>query len=214
MSVGANLLRFNLENKKFIVYDCESESLNLTCRAWELGFIIYHGTKEVEKHVLYLDWPGLKVSPEAAKITGFNYQTIRDKGIDPKKAIDLFDSYIYNPDYYVVFQNGMGFDCMIHNSMRKMLGYKPDYSYLKRCYDTKCLSMAYKLGKKFNPETDDFLAWQISLGEIRKKGVKTSLGVMYKELFGEELIGAHAASVDISATMRVFIELTKKIEIY
>src|ERR1017187_1956072 len=174
-NLGENLLRYNLDKNKFFTWDCETEGLNLKrSKPWEISWSIYHGEKLVEEHQHFLKWPNLKVSIGAAKATGFNPENINKFGEDPKKIIDLFDKYIYNKEYKIIGANILGYDIYIHNLSRNLLGYKTDYSYLDRIYDTNILSKIWKLGLKIPENKEDFLEFQFKVGSIIQKGLKTN----------------------------------------
>ena len=213
--IGNNLLRYNLDETRFLVFDTETESLSLTnARPWSVGWQIYQGNKLTGTHEYYLKWKDLDVSQEAAKHTHFNPQIIKDKGRDPKEIIDLFDKYLYNPEYKIVGANLLNYDVYIHNVARLELGYKTDYSYIDRIYDTISLARAYKLGIKIPENKEDFLAFQYKMSSIKQKGLKASNSVMAKE-FGLIVDDSqlHGAIYDCSLTFGVFMNLIKKIEI-
>jgi len=213
--IGNNLLRYNLSESKFITIDFETESLSLSqAKPWSVGWQVYHGDKLAESHEYYLKWKDLEVSPEAAKHTHFNPQIIKDKGRDPKEIIDMFDKYLYNPEYKIVGANLLNYDVYIHNVARLELGYKTNYSYIDRIYDTISLSRAYKLGIKIPENKEDFLTFQYRMSNIKQRGLKASNSVMAKE-FGYEIDESkvHGVKYDIELTWFVFMNLIKKIEI-
>lgn len=195
--------------------DLETEGLNLLqSRPWEIAWSIHHGYKLIESNQFFLKWDKLNVSAGAARATNFNPFKVEKEGKDPKEIVDLFCEYLFNKDYLIVGANILGYDCMIFNSARKLLGYSTDYSYLNRCYDTVALAKAYK--QNINRRNgEDFLAWQYKLLNTKVKGLKTSNSVMYKELTGKEIDSTkiHSGIYDIQLTMEVFFELMKKMEI-
>ncbi len=207
---------FDIKNSKFLIWDQETEGLSLLySRPWELSWLVYHGYQETENHQYFLKWPGgLKVSAGAAKVTNYNPLKIEKEGKNPKEIIDLFwDKYLMNNEYKVLGANLLGYDCMILNSARRMLGYETDYSYLNRCYDTVALAKSLKLNLPFR-KSDNFLAWQYKMLNIKAKGVKTSNSTMYKELTGKEIDRnlIHSGIYDCAITTSVFFELVKRME--
>lgn len=215
MFIDSKLLKNNIKDFKFIVWDTETEGLSdIHSRPWEIAWDIYHGTELVESNQFYLKWPNLNVSPGAARATGFNQETINKYGHDPKKIIDLFDKDLYNKEYNSVTHNGLGFDIYIHNTARLELGYDSDYSYLTRFYDTDAISRGYKTGAKVPEDKSEFLAWQYRMSSIIRKGMKTSNSTMAKE-FGIEVDEAklHGARYDISIGFPIFLNLIKKLDI-
>ncbi len=213
--IGSDLLRYNLKNKKFLVFDTETESLNLgRARAWEIGWVIYDGQDKIEEHQHYLKWPNLNVGKGARDVTGFSDELIDREGKEPKLVIDLFDSYIYNPEYLLIGANILNFDLYVHNTCRRNLGYKTDYSYLNRCYDTNSLAKAYKLQHKIPEKKEDFIPFQYRMSTIHKKGLKTSNSAMAKEfgmILDEKRL--HQAIYDIEVTFFNFIKLVYALEI-
>lgn len=213
--IDDNLLRFQLENSKFLVFDTETESLNLhDARPWEIGWNVYHGNKKIESYQFYLDWPNLNVGKGAAAITGFNSENIKKYGQNPKEIIDKFDSYLYNPEYKIIGANLLGFDVYIHNVARRELGYKTDYSYVNRIYDTIALSKCFNLGLKIPEKKEEFLEFQYRMINWIQKGLKSSNSHMAKS-FGFEVDESrkHQASYDIDMCFYVFSQLIYKLDI-
>lgn len=203
----------NIRNKKLVIWDCETEGLNLFySKPWEISWAVYENYKELESHQYFLKWPGLKVSPSAARVTNFNPFVVERDGKEPSEIIDLFSEYLYNPEYLSIGANILGYDSMIINSARQQLGYKSDFSFISRCYDTVALAKAYKQNLKLK-EGEDFIAWQYKLLNTRVKGLKTSNSVMYKELTGKEIDtnSLHSGKYDVKLTTEVFYELIKRL---
>lgn len=215
MILDSKLLKNNIQNYKFICWDCETEGVNLCLsRPWQIGWNVYHETKLVEEHQYYLKWPNLNVSAGAAAVTGFDMKNIDLYGKDPKEVIDLFDKYLYDKSYKLITTNGLGFDVYMHNVSRKNLGYETDYSYLDRLYDNDSLSRAYKSGIKVPENPKSFLAFQYSMSSIIKRGMRTNNAAMAKE-FGIVVDESklHGASYDCTLTFLVFLQLIKRMEI-
>ena len=56
------LLRFN-KNQKYIVFDTETEGLNLiNSRPWQIAWLVVKGDKIQEKHDKFIHWPNINVS--------------------------------------------------------------------------------------------------------------------------------------------------------
>ncbi len=206
--LGTNLLRFSLDKKPILVYDTETEGLNLAfSRPWQLSWSIYLNGKETEAHNHYLKWPNLNVSEGAAINTGFDPRVIEEKGEDPFTVIKLFEAFLYDTKYLICGANILGYDVMVLNHCRKSFGLPTDYSYINRCYDTNALSKGYKLGIKIK-ESDDFTVWQFKMLNTRLKGLKTNVGAMCEEFgipFEEEK--RHNATYDNELTYKVFNKL-------
>ena len=157
------LLRFK-NKQKYLLFDYETCNLNLISgnnKPWQLAFLVIENNKIVEEKDYWLKWDDLKVSPEAAKITGFTQAKYKKHAVDPKLALDHFEKYLYDDSYIKVGHNLLGFDVYMHNLHRKLINpnAESDFSYSQQLVDTLCLAKALKKQIKLNKE-DDFLAWQ------------------------------------------------------
>lgn len=203
--MNSNLLRFK-KNKKFIVFDYETCSLNLASldnKPWQLAFLICSHDKIEKKYDFYLRWNDLKISDGAKQVTGFKESVYQKRATDPLEVLNLFESYIYNPDYYIVGHNIIGFDIFIHNIHRLLCGKHSDYSYVDRLIDTNCIAKANALNIEYD-ETDLTL-WQFKLQKIKKRGLKTNLKSLcekFKIDFDESKL--HDALYDIEQNFKVF----------
>jgi len=211
---SSNLLRFR-KKQKYIYFDYETCNLNLNSihnKPWQLGFIIAENSKILNKFEFYIDWENLKVSKDAAAITGFSkskYNKLKKPAIE---SLKLFNKYLYDPNYLVIGHNILGFDVYIHNIHMELCGFKTDYSYLDRVYDTHCLARAIKNGIESPKESH--LSWQYKLLNFRVKGVKTNLKEMcktYKIDFDEKKL--HDALYDVEKTHEVFNKIIWNLEI-
>jgi len=207
-----SLLRFK-KNQKYIVFDFETEGLNLRySRPWQLGFIETEGQNIKNEHDIYIGFDDLSVSVDAARITGFSEHTYHKKKKDKLQVLEFFDKFLYNPDYLIIGHNIIGYDVYIHNVLRKACGKPTDYSYMNRVIDTNCLSKAYKMGLK---KVDDNLTlWQYKLNNYIKKGLKTSQITMLKEFsIPFEADKLHDAVYDVKMTLKLFHKLIWNIEV-
>ena len=77
-----DLLRFD-KDQKYITWDVETEGLNLVhSKPWQIAWIVCQGDKVLEKFDFYIKWDDLKVSEDAARITGFSREDYNRKAID------------------------------------------------------------------------------------------------------------------------------------
>ncbi|MEK6882087.1 MAG: hypothetical protein AABY22_20895, partial [Nanoarchaeota archaeon] len=151
-----DLLKYNSQ-AKYLIWDVETCHLGLALEdnlPWQLGLVLAQGKqiKEVQNH--YIKWDKLSISKGAALVTRFDRNIYEKEAKENQSILELLESYLYNPEYYVIFQNGLAFDCFIHTIWRKHFNKKHDYCYFNRCFDTKALSAAYKLGVKELPKKD------------------------------------------------------------
>ena len=186
------LLRYN-NKQKYLIFDFETSNLNLvnpSNRPWQLSFIIATKDKIIEKHDHFLKWKDLKVSEGAKIATRFDYTK-----------------------YKIVGHNLLGFDIYVHNTLRKALGLKSDFSYLTRLIDTNCLAKAYKEDIKLASK-DSLLSWQFRLAGYIKRGLKTNLAAMLREFdidFDKDKL--HDSMYDIQMNLEVFKKLLWKVDI-
>lgn len=214
--IGAELIRYNKE-QLYCCGDVETTGLNISYSLpWQLSYLTFTLDKDIQQRTQYIWWKDLKVGKQAALITRFDYNHYKENAEDPIRVLEEFEDTLYSKDYNIVSQNWLGYDSMIINVWRKQLGLKPRYDYmLGRVYDTIALSKAIKLGLKPDISSDKaFLAWQFRMLGIVKKGLKTSLGVMGKELnvtFAET--GLHDAKNDVLLNAGIFRKQVWMLEI-
>jgi len=208
-NLGENLLRFN-KNQKYVVFDVETEGLNLyfNNKPWQASIIVTTLDETIAEHNLYLKWDKINVSEGARRITGFEQSVVDKKGISPIEGLEILEKYLYDPQYKILWFNGINFDVYMHNIWRKLLGRESDYSYMERTIDVNCLAKAYKLGVDFDSEKDEFVPWQYKLGGFRQRGLKSNLTYMCKDLeIGIDESKTHEALYDCELTFEVFKKL-------
>jgi DNA polymerase III alpha subunit (gram-positive type) len=224
---GQNLLRYKFKDFKFVVFDYETENLNLCClnKPWELGYIVVEGgniTKKVNDRIL---WKDINISEDAKRITKFNLEDYKKTAKDPQEVLNGFEKYLLDPNFIVIHYNGFNFDNYIHQLFREKLGKSPNYSFLYRSIDVLSLCRAFRLGKH-PPETrEDFFFWQHQLSAfysnarlrfLRKKQMNgsTTLSSMAKELNVSVAGDAwHNGLYDVEVTWEILKALLWKQEI-
>jgi DNA polymerase III alpha subunit (gram-positive type) len=200
-------------NQKYIVFDTETEGLNLfSSRPWQLAWIVCQGNRVIEKHDEYISYPDLKLNDTVIKLTGFNFDYYNKKKKNPKEVWEKFKSYLYNDDYIIVGQNILGFDVYMIAILQRLLGEKPDYSYLNRIYDTRCLGKAFR--EKLDKPKCDFLSWQYKIMHDRSLKSKVSQ-IQQLKFFGIEFDEnkLHEAVYDCEMCFKVFLEIKKNMEL-
>ncbi len=210
-----SLLRFN-KNQKYIIFDYETCNLNLVSeenKPWQLAFMVTQNGKVVEEADYLLDWKNLKVSPEAARITGFSKRKYDKLKSCPQKALTHFEKYLYDKNVIKVGHNILGFDTYIHNIHRKLCGKKTDYSYINEILDTVCLAKAIK--KDIKPSSDtSLLSWQYRLLNHKERGLKTNLLQCCKDYdisFDPKKL--HDALYDIRKNFEFFNKMLWEVEV-
>ncbi len=211
--IEKNSLKYN-KNQKYIIWDLETCNLNLRSlenKPFQLGYVLAEGPNIIETNNIYLKWDKLNVSADAARITRYDPQLVNDIGLSPKEVLEDFESYIYNPEYRILFFNGLNFDTYIHQTWRRNLGLPTDFSYLKRCIDVHALVKGVKLNF---PMESNFLFWQYKLLKHRVRGMKSNLTQSCKD-FGVDIdvTKTHDATYDVLLTYQLFLELIKRVDI-
>lgn len=207
-----NLLKFNLDKKKFVVFDFEGELNLFYSTPFQLGFIVLEGKKIVEEHDYYIKWPNLRISNFVKQYAGFIPSRMEKEGKDPLEVFTKFEKYVNNPDYILVGANVLGFDTMLTYNCLKRLGLKHSYDFLNRVYDVNALFKCYKLGWKIDNE--NLLAQQYSANDLKVKGLKSNVSFVAKEFgipFDEERM--HDGLYDTRIISQNFFELIKKIDV-
>lgn len=200
-------------NQKYIIFDTETEGLNLhSSRPWQLAWVVAQGSKVIEVHDEYLNFPDLKISDTVAKLTGFNWHTFNSRKKDPKQVWEKFKSYLYDPQYVIVGQNLLGFDVYMLAIIQRLIGEDVDYSYINRIYDTRCLGKAFR--EKLEKPKDNFLSWQYKIMHDRSLKAKVSQ-IQQLKFFGIEFDERrlHEAVYDCEMCFKVFLELKKNMDL-
>jgi|TARA_B110000196_G_C21097182_1_gene640613 DNA polymerase III epsilon subunit-like protein len=209
-----NLLRHK-KSQKYLFFDYETCHLNLgskTNKPWQLAFTLIHNGETYKSYNYWLKWENINVSKDAARITGFTDKEYKKRAVDPKGALDEFESYLYNKDYLAVGHNVLGFDVYIHGIHRRLLGLPSDYSYIDRLVDTNCLAKAIE--KQIPPPSSDFTPWQYKLCNFRERGLKTNLKFLCQKYDIDFDPGClHDALYDIERNYEVFKKQVWEIEI-
>ena len=168
-----DLLRFKF-NQKYIIFDTETEGLNLvTSKPWQLAWIEAEGKQIKKKQNRFLMWEDLNVSEDAARVTGFDYKSYLKQAEDPAIVYKEFIDLINQDDVMIVGQNLLGYDIYILGVIARQLGLKIDYSFVNRIFDTKAIATALAKGNK-TPDNDDFASWQIKWLNYRERGLKSN----------------------------------------
>ena len=208
------LLRNN-KSQKYIIFDTETEGLNLRySRPWQLSFIEAKGKKIINSHDLFIDFEDLDLSDGAKQVIKFNEAAYNKKKKNKVEVLNFFDKFLYDPSYLIVGHNILGYDIYIHNVLRLACGKTSDYSYIDRIIDTNCLSKAYKEGIKSQGDVDSLILWQYKWLNFFKRGLKTNQAAMLKE-FGVEFDKdkLHDGMYDVEKNFELFHELINRIDI-
>lgn len=207
-----NLLRFT--DNLFCISDYETESLSLTQknRPWSISWLICNNKEILEKHDYFIWWPDLNISDGAAKATGFNYEEYKKKAQPQEKVWEIWSKFLYNSQYIHTQHNGINFDQYITQIWRKELGLGRDFSFLNNYIDSNSLARMVKLGIKSCPRNEWLVNW-FKFGNYVQRGLKTSLGVLNKELDINCDLLLHISGNDIILNQLILQKLIWKIDI-
>jgi DNA polymerase III alpha subunit (gram-positive type) len=210
MSIGSDLLRFS--DRKLLLFDMETNGLNLQHMTlpFQIAWIVADRKQVFESHQYYLKWPDYKMGKRAGEITEFNPNWVKT-GTDPEHVLRAFESYLTNDQYLVVGHN-IFYDMYIYQLWRRQFGLKPNWEPLSRLIDTNLLARAYKEGWK--PDRANLKAWQYKAMAAFRKGVKTNLTLMCKELgVPVDETKTHDAAYDLTINWQVYLKLINLVEI-
>jgi len=196
-------------NQKYLVFDTETEGLNLfSSKTWQLSWIVCQGNKILETHDEFIIHKELNIPEIVKKLTGFNWETYNRKAKPLDEVWSKFEKYIFDPQYIVVGQNLLGFDVYMLAILQRLLGQEPDYSYLPRIYDTRALGKAYR--EELDKPNKDFLSWQYKIINDRSLKAKVSQNQLLKFFdieFDQDKL--HNALYDIQMCYQIFLKLKK-----
>ncbi len=209
------LLRFN-PDQKYLFFDFETCGLNLGSKRnkpWQLAFLVINGGRIVEKADYWLRWDGINVSEGAAKVTGWTQKKYDARAVDPKEPLEHFETYLYDSSYITVGHNILGFDVYLHGIYRRLLGLKPDYSYMENLLDTLCLARAINNDISYSRE-ENLLHWQYKMLSLRRpKGRNRLIDLCSQYDIKFDKSKLHDALYDIEKNYDVFSKLIWNIEI-
>ena len=120
-------------NQKYLVFDTETEGLNLhSSKTWQLSWIVCQGKNVIETHDKFIKHKELNIPEVVRKLTGFDWDKYNEKAESLISVWSQFEKYLFDPQYIVIGQNLLGFDVYMIAHLQRMLGEQPDYSYLPR----------------------------------------------------------------------------------
>lgn len=200
-------------DQKYIVFDVETEGLNLYySRPWQVSWVLGEGNKVVEEQDRFIKYSDLELSDMIKKMTGYNQRTYDSKKESVRAVYDDLAKYLYDPEYIIIGQNLLGFDVYMVAVMQRMLGIEPDFSYIDRIYDTRALGKAYR--ENLDKPSGNFLSWQYKIINDRSLKSKVSQGVLLKHLdIDHDPKMLHNALYDVKMCFQVFCKLKKGLDL-
>ncbi len=209
-----HLLRFN-KDKVIVFIDCETLNLCLnSCHnlPWQISMLKVKGNESYDEKDFYIKWDTeLKISEEAARITRFDKRRMEREGLPPEECLPTVIDWLDNADY-IIGHNILGFDIYLIKDFYEYMG--KDYTPLmEKLIDTNCIARGPRIGLNFAPE-QSFLAYQYRVMHTRKKGVRTNLTALGKEMEIEhDYDRLHDALVDLKLNLKIWNKLKWHVEI-
>lgn len=210
-----NLIRFR-KDLKLVLVDFETQNLCLNefhNLPWQVALLETNSQKIINSYDAYIKWnPLLRISADAARITGYRQSVVEERGQDPLLVAQKVYDSLKSADY-IVGHNVLGFDYYVANSFFRKVGLG-SYHFIDKLIDTNCLIRGLKTGYLFKPGLDNLVEYQYKMFHHRVKGVKTSLGVVAKEygiVIDETRL--HDATYDLQLNFEVFKKVIFQVEI-
>jgi DNA polymerase III alpha subunit (gram-positive type) len=210
----ANLLRYDTTST-FIFIDLETFNLNLSLEhnlPWQIAMLKVKNSEIIDKINMYVKWnTNLKISKEAAEITRYNQKTVDNLGIDENTAFNNMYNWLSQADY-IIGHNILNFDMPIIYNMYYKFGKNPK-SLISKCLDTNALAKGWKLQIPYKA-SNDIIEYQLNVIDIKKKGLKTNLMTLGKEMeISHDYDNLHDALVDLELNKKVWDKLKLNIDI-
>lgn len=200
-------------NQKYLVFDTETEGLNLhSSRTWQVSWLICQGNTVIKENDRYISHSDLQINKKVEHLTGFSWDEYNERKEPLRKVWADFKTDLFNPEYKIIGQNLLGFDVYMVAGMQRLLGETPDYSYLDRIYDTRAFGKAYR--EELDRPKKDLLSWQYKIIHDRSLKARVSQKQLLKFFgieFEEERL--HDALYDNRMCFKVFSKLRKEMNL-
>ena len=217
-----HLLRF--QKKKFLFIDFETFNLNHHSDfnlPWQVG-LIYLKTNEDSngkirneilcRHDLYLKWDtDLRIGKEAKKMTGYTEERFRQRCVPQEEAFETVYKLVEECDY-IVGHNVLGFDVYLLRNWYK--AHEKKYDELPyKILDTFAMAKSVGLNYGYKRAECSLLDFQLKMINIRKKGLRTSLGALGKSYdIKYDAAKLHDALADLELNIKVWDKLKYEID--
>lgn len=210
--MSEKLLRYNTESL-FVLFDMESFNLNLNFKhnlPWQISLIKAKGDRKLDERDLFIKWKtDLKISDEAARITGYDQRKIDRIGMTSEAAFEQMYEWLNEADY-IIGHNILGFDCYLLKEYCILMN-KPWKQFVPKFIDTLCLAKAIKTNAPFKPGMN-LTEFQFKMLGVRSKG--NSLGVLAKEYgIAVDDSSLHSSLYDLGINLQVWNRLKFLLEI-
>tara|TARA_R110000851_G_scaffold108634_2_gene230115 strand:- start:2936 stop:3601 length:666 start_codon:yes stop_codon:yes gene_type:complete len=217
-----HLIRF--QKKKFLFLDfetfnvCLSDKFNLP---WQVATIFIESVEgkngklrnqELGRNDFHLKWDSdLKISKEAKRITGYSEKIFQEKCVPEHEVFQTIYDLVEKCDY-LIGHNVLGFDIYLLRNWYKKHGKNYD-SLPNKVLDTFAMAKSVGLNYSYKSSECNLLDFQLKMINIRKKGLRTSLGALGKSYnIPHDKDKLHDALADLELNIKVWEELKYKID--
>ena len=210
---------------KIAFIDMETENLCLSFiknRPWETALLRVVNDKIIKETDCLTKWPNFNIGEGAAMVTGFRTRwnprykmTMEDAlhnfGEKPEETFKKIKKTLDWADY-ILGQNLLGFDLYLIIEYYKMLG--ENWKDIPgKIIDTNAIAKGIKFGIKYK-KGESFLAYQYSMTNTVKKGVKTNLTFLGKEFnIDFDYDNLHDSCLDLRLNLLVWNKLKWQLEL-
>ena len=220
--MDSHLIRF--QEKKFLFLDFETFNLNLNNEfnlPWQVA-TLYLETKsngngklitdELCRHDLYIKWDtDLKIGEGARRITGYSETKFKSRCIPQEEAFEKIYNLCEECDY-IVGHNVLGFDIYLLRDWYRVHG--KEYKHLPfKVIDTLAFARSIAIDYSFANSGSSLFEFQMKMLNVRKKGLKTSLGALGKSYsIDHDYEKLHDALVDLELNSKVWDKIKLQID--
>lgn len=211
-------------NFRAITLDTETRNLSLVPRVddwnankvWQISWIETSGSRILNEFDFYIDVPNLNLSDHVKILTNFDAAKYNRLKKPAEDVWPIVEKHLYNEDQIIIWQNGLGFDVYMLDTLARQAGSKIDYSrFVERTYDTRAFGLAYKNSLDKPRNSDNLYLWQHKILNDRSLKGKVSQTALMKDLGLKSVSEGerHSAIVDVKDTFNIFTELKKRMQL-
>ena len=197
---------------------CLSDKFNLP---WQVATIFIESVegengklrnKVLGRNDFYLKWDtDLKISKEAKRITGYTEKRFQEKCVPEEKVFETIYNLVEKCDY-LIGHNVLGFDIYLLRNWYKKHGKNYDDLPYK-VLDTFAMAKSIGLNYSYKRAECNLLDFQLKMINIRKKGLRTSLGALGKSYgIQHDKSKLHDALADLELNVGVWEKLKYQID--
>tara|TARA_B100000519_G_scaffold170241_1_gene155885 strand:+ start:994 stop:1659 length:666 start_codon:yes stop_codon:yes gene_type:complete len=220
--MDSHLIRF--QEKKFLFLDFETFNLNLNNEfnlPWQVATLLIETVKNSngdiknavrDRQDLYLKWDtDLKIGEGARRITGYSEAKFKSRCVPQEEAFGEIYKLCEECDY-IVGHNVLGFDIYLLRDWYKVHG--KEYKHLPfKVIDTLAFARSIAVDYSFENSGSSLFEFQMKMLNVRKKGLRTSLGALGKSYsIDHDYDKLHDALVDLELNSKVWDKIKLQID--